>query len=254
MRPPRFSDLARFRVHDILLVSSLYDSFILAEDGELDEVILREFLDLNVRHTPGITHVSTAAEALALAWDTARYNLIIASTFLGDMSAAALARRLRDSGVDTPVVALAYDMRDVAHLSAQTAAGGSAIEAVFLWQGDVRLVPAIVKSIEDRRNVARDTGEFGVQAILVIEDHVRYYSSFLPTIYAELTHHAQRLMPESVNLSHRLMRLQAQPKVLLCRSYEEAWQYFDEYQENILGVISDIEFPKKGVIAPDAGF
>ncbi|HYM21925.1 MAG TPA: PEP/pyruvate-binding domain-containing protein, partial [Vicinamibacterales bacterium] len=253
MRPPRFSDLARFRVHDILLVSSLYDSFILAEDGELDEVILREFLDLNVRHTPGITHVSTAAEALALAWDTARYNLIIASTFLGDMSAAALARRLRDSGVDTPVVALAYDMRDVAHLSTQTGAGGTPMDGVFLWQGDVRLVPAIVKSIEDRRNVARDTGEFGVQAILVIEDHVRYYSSFLPTIYAELTHHAQRLMPESVNLSHRLMRLQAQPKVLLCRSYEEAWQYFDEYQENILGVISDIEFPKKGVIAHDAG-
>src|SRR5438094_8829506 len=112
MRPPRFSDLARFRVHDILLVSSLYDSFILAEDGELHEVILKEFLDLNVRHTPGITHVSTAAEALALAWDKARYNLIIASTYLGDMSASALARRLRESGIDTPVVALAYDMRD----------------------------------------------------------------------------------------------------------------------------------------------
>ncbi|HEY6213152.1 MAG TPA: hypothetical protein VIW45_12755, partial [Vicinamibacterales bacterium] len=192
--------------------------------------------------------MSTAGEALALAWDKARYNLIIASTYLGDMSAAALAKRLRDSGVDTPVVALAYDMRDAAQL-----AGQSPIDAVFLWQGDVRLVPAIVKSIEDRKNVARDTGEFGVQAILVIEDNVRYYSSFLPTIYAEVTHHAQRLMPESVNLSHKLLRLQAQPKILLCRSYEEAWSYFDEYQENILGVISDIEFPRKGVIARDAG-
>ncbi|HMD34095.1 MAG TPA: PEP/pyruvate-binding domain-containing protein, partial [Vicinamibacterales bacterium] len=121
------------------------------------------------------------------------------------------------------------------------------------WQGDVRLMPAIVKSIEDRRNVARDTGEFGVQAILLIEDNVRYYSSFLPTIYAELTHHAQRLMPESVNLSHKLMRLQAQPKILLCGSFEEAWQLFDEYQDNILGVLSDIEFPRRGAIARDAG-
>src|SRR5204862_1417343 len=223
MKLPRFSDLARFRVHDILLVSSLYDSFILAEDGELDEVILEEFLDLNVRHMPGITHVSTAREALALAWDRARYNLIIASTDLGDMSAAALARRLRESGIDTPVVGLAYDMRDVAHLGAHAAVpgGASPIDRVFLWQGDVRLMPAIVKSIEHRRNVARDTGEFGVQAILLIEDNVRYYSSFLPTIYAELTHHAQRLMPESVNLSHKLMRLQAQPKILLCGSFEE---------------------------------
>jgi CheY-like chemotaxis protein len=255
MRPPRFSDLARFRVHDILLASSLYDSFILAEDGELDEVILEEFLDLNVRHMPGITHVSTAREALALAWDRARYNLIIASAHLGDMSAAALARQLRESGVDTPVIALAYDMRDVAQLGAHAGSSpdASPIDRVFLWQGDVRLVPAIVKSIEDRRNVARDTGEFGVQAILLIEDSVRYYSSFLPTIYAELTHHAQRLLPESVNLSHKLMRLQAQPKILLCGSFEEAWQLFEEYEDNILGVISDIEFPRHGAIARDAG-
>src|SRR5438477_1449593 len=109
MRFPRISDLARFRVHDILLVSSLYDSFILAEDGELQEVILKEFLDLHVRHTPGITHVSTVEEALALAADRSRYNLVIASADIGDTSATMLARRLREAGIDTPVVALAYD-------------------------------------------------------------------------------------------------------------------------------------------------
>src|SRR5438445_8424346 len=149
MRAARFSDLARFRVHDILLVSSLYDSFILAEDGELDEVILKEFLDLNVRHTPGITHVSTAREAIALAWDRARYNLIIASTHLGDMSAVAFARRLRESGIDTPVVAVAYDMRDVAHVSVPESLTDSPIDRVFLWQGAVRLVPAIAQALDE---------------------------------------------------------------------------------------------------------
>ena len=117
VRFPRLSDLARFRVHDILLVSSLYDSFILAEDGELHEVILKEFLDLNVRHTPGVTHVSTADEALALARDRARFNLIITSAYLGDLSADRLARRLREHGIETPVVALAYDMREVGRLA-----------------------------------------------------------------------------------------------------------------------------------------
>jgi CheY-like chemotaxis protein len=252
MRLPRFSDLTPFRVHDILLVSSLYDSFILAEDGELHEVILKEFLDLHVRHTPGIMHVSTAREALALAADQSRYNLIIASADIGEMSASALARRLRAAGIETPLIALAYDMREVAQFSSGGAP--SAVDRVFLWQGDVRLVPAIVKYVEDRRNVAHDTGEIGVQAILVIEDNVRYYSSFLPTIYAELTQHAHSLMPEGVNLSHRLMRLQAQPKILLCGSYEEAWRYFTDYEENILGVISDVEFPRDGRIARDAGF
>jgi CheY-like chemotaxis protein len=251
MKFPRFSDLARFRVHEILLVSSLYDSFILAEDGELHEVILKEFLDLNVRHTPGITHVSTADEAVALAADPGRYNLIIASSYLGDMSARALADRMRQVGIDTPVVVLAYDVREVAQLLEPR--GPSPLDRVFLWQGDVRLVPAIVKYIEDRRNVVHDTGQFGVQAILVIEDNVRYYSSFLPTIYAELMHHAHSLVPEGVNLSHKLMRMQAQPKILLCGSYEEAWQYFVDYEEHILGVISDIEFPRDGQIARDAG-
>ncbi len=229
----------------------MYDSFIIAEDGELQEVILKEFLDLNVRHTPGITHVSTAADALAIAGDRARYNLVIASTYLGDTSAEGLAQRMRDAGIDTPVVALAYDMREVAQFAAS--GRSSALDRTFLWQGDVRLVPAIVKYIEDRQNVAHDTGAAGVQAILVIEDNVRYYSSFLPTIYAELMQYAHKLVPEGVNLSHKLMRLQAQPKILLCGSYEEAWRYFDAYEDNILGVISDVEFPRDGRMTRDAG-
>jgi CheY-like chemotaxis protein len=250
-RLPRFSDLARFRVRDILLVSSLYDSFILAEDSELQEVILKEFLDLNVRSTPAITHVPTAGEALALARDRARYDLVIASAYVGDTSAITLARQLREAGVEAPVVALAYDMHEVGELKA--AGGPSPLDRVFLWQGDVRLLPAIVKSVEDRVNVVHDTGSLGIQAILVIEDNVRYYSSFLPTIYAEMMHHAHSLVPEGVNLSHKLMRLQAQPKILLCSTYEEAWRDFLDYQENILGVISDIQFPKDGEVAADAG-
>ncbi|HYV42722.1 MAG TPA: histidine kinase, partial [Thermoanaerobaculia bacterium] len=250
-RLPRFSDLARFRVRDILLVSSLYDSFILAEDSELQEVILKEFLDLNVRSTPAVTHVPTAGEALALARDRARYDLVIASAYVGDTSAITLARQLREAGVEAPVVALAYDMHEVGELKA--AGGPSPLDRVFLWQGDVRLLPAIVKSVEDRVNVVHDTGSLGIQAILVIEDNVRYYSSFLPTIYAEMMHHAHSLVPEGVNLSHKLMRLQAQPKILLCSAYEEAWRDFLDYQENILGVISDIQFPKDGQVAADAG-
>ncbi len=247
----RLSDLSRFRVRDILLVSSLYDSFVLAEEGELQEVILKEFLDLNVRHTPVVTHVPTASEALARARNGARYDLVIASINLGDTSAMALARRLREAGIDTPVVALAYDMREVGEVKAESTP--SPLDRVFLWQGDVRLVPAIVKYVEDRRNVVHDTGVLGIQAILVIEDSVRYYSSFLPTIYTELVHHARSLLPEGVNLSHKLMRLQAQPKILLCGTYEEAWQYYVDYEKNILGVISDIEFPWDGRVAGNAG-
>ena len=246
-----FQDLAHHRVENILLVSSLYDSFILAEDGQLNELILDEFLTLELRHVPSLTRVSSGAEALILARERGRFNLIITSMHVGDMNALTLARLVRQAGLDTPVVLLAYDSRELADFMARYDTAD--LDRVFLWQGDVRILLAIVKLVEDRLNVAHDTGLMGVQAIIVIEDTVRYYSSFLPVIYAELMRQAYRLVPESINLSHRLMRIQARPKILLCETYEEAWHYFSEYQENILGVISDVEFPRGGVLWEEAG-
>ncbi len=137
------------------------------------------------------------------------------------MSVVELAAELARRGSRLPVIALAYDVRDLAGPSDLPG-----VDRVFLWQGDVGILPAIVKYVEDRQNVAADTGEMGVQAIILIEDSVRYYSSFLPVIYSELMRHSQSLVPEGINLSHKLMRLQARPKILLCTSFEEAWGYF----------------------------
>ncbi len=246
-----FQDLSPYRVHDILLVSTLYDSFILAEDGRLGEAILNEFLRLDLRHTPGLTRVSTGAEAIALARREPRHNLILTSMQVGDMTAAELGRAARAAGLTVPVVALAYDGRDVARAAATGEI--AEVDRVFLWQGDARILLAIVMYIEDKLNVAVDTGEMGVQAILLIEDSVRFYSSYLPVLYAELLRHSHSLAPEGVNLSHKLMRIKARPKILLCGTFEEAWRCFEQYETNVLGVISDIEFPRGGRLVPEAG-
>jgi CheY-like chemotaxis protein len=238
-------------VQEILLVSSLYDSFTLSEDGQLNELVLSEFLDLNLRHPPTITRVSTGAEAIARATSDDRFNLIISSMQVGDAHAAALTRRLRDAGVTTPVAILAYDARSVADFF--TSYGTLDLAGVFLWQGDARILPAIVKLVEDAENVDHDTVEVGVQVIILIEDNVRFYSSYLPVIYSELMSHALRLVPEGINPAHKLMRLQARPKILLRRTFEEAWDTFNRYEENVLGVISDIEFPKNGELSREAG-
>ena len=174
----------QYRVQDILLVSSLYDSFILAEDGQLNERILAESLELNLRHIPGVTRVSTGDEALALARKEPRFNLVITSMHVGDMDAIDLARRLKDEGLKAHVVLLAYDHRELTRFLERRDV--SVLDGIFLWQGDVRILLAIVKFIEDRMNVAHDTGVEGVQAIILIEDNIRSYSSFLPVIYTEL--------------------------------------------------------------------
>ena len=247
-----FQDLMPFRVQDILLVSSLYDSFTLQEDGRLNELILGEFLELSLHHPPGLTHVSSGAEALARAAAEPRFNLILTTIQLGDMDASQLAREVKTRGLDVPVVVLAYDNNERKEFMAQRDV--SDIERIFLWQGNARILVAIVNYIEDKRNVAHDTSTVGVPVILLVEDNVRYYSSFLPTIYTELIHQSERLISEGINLSHKLVRMRARPKILLCSTFEDAWELFTRYRPFLLGLISDVEFPRGGQMTRGAGF
>jgi CheY-like chemotaxis protein len=247
-----FQDLMPYRVQDILLVSSLYDSFTLQEDGRLNELILGEFLELSLHHTPGLTHVSSGAEALARAEAERRFNLILTTINLGDMDASQLAREVKRRGIDAPVVVLAYDNHERKEFMARREI--SDIERIFMWQGNARILVAIVKYIEDKRNVEHDTAAVGVPVILLVEDNVRYYSSFLPTIYTELIHQSERLISEGVNLSHKLVRMRARPKILLSSTFEEAWDLFTRYRPWMLGLISDVEFPRAGRVTRGAGF
>ncbi len=247
----RFQDLMRHRVHNILIVSSLYDSFILEEDGRFDERLIMEYAELNLVHMPRITRASTGKQALEMIKEQEGFDLIIATMHLGDMHAVEFSREIRINASDTPIVLLTYDYRELKDLHKSHSV--SDFEKIFLWQGDFRILLAIVKLIEDRMNLDQDTELVGVQSIILIEDNVRFYSSYLPNIYAELMSHSQSVLSEGVNLSHRIMRMRARPKILLCENYEEAWELFNKYHENILGVITDIEFPRNGFKDPRAG-
>ena len=255
MPPPSglqdFHDLMRYRIMDILLVASPYDSFVLEEAGQIGERVVGEFRNLDLHYGPGLTTVSSGEEALALVQEVSRFNVIVSGLQLPDMDGAELARRAKELKVDIPVVLLAFDAREVKDFVQHHDL--SNIDRIFLWQGDARILLAIVKYVEDRRNVVHDTETMGVQVIILIEDNVRYFSSFLPAIYAELLHHSRRLISEGVNVSDRIMRMRARPKILLCSNFEEAWQVFCAFQDNILGIISDIEFPAEGALSKTAG-
>lgn len=247
-----FQDLMARRVNEIILVSSLYDTFILREDGRLSDLILGEFLELNLHHTSGLTHVSSGEEALRLAAEQPdRYNLIVTAVNAGDMDAAELARRARTAVPPTPVILLAYDGGSLNDFMSHRPV--SDLERIFLWPGDAHILLAVIKYMEDKWNVEHDTGEAGVPIILFIEDNIRYYSSFLPMMYREVIRHSQSVISEGCNVSDKILRMRARPKILLCTSWEEAMSYFDRYPEEILGVISDIEFPRNGRLDREAG-
>jgi len=247
----RFQDLLRYKVHNILLVSSIYDSFILAEDGRLYESLITEYMGLNLTDPPSITRVSSGGEALSMIQTEKRFDLVITSLRLEDMGALDFARKAREAGVTIPIVLLTYDASALSELTSNY--DTSVFDRVFTWQGDFRILLAIIKSVEDRVNLDHDTKLVGVQSIILIEDNVRFYSAYLPIIYTELMRHTQSLISEGVNPAHRMLRRRARSKILLCTTYEEAWDYFEKYHENVLGVISDMEFPRAGVKDPEAG-
>ena len=247
-----FENLMPFRVQNILLVSSLYDSFILREDGRLNELLIDESLELNLHHVPGITHVSSCAEALDLAKAHPQFNLIVTNLTVGDTNAADLARKVREAGLATPVVVLGYDYREIKNFVARNAI--TDVDRVFLWQGTARILIAIVKYIEDKFNVLHDTRAMGVPVLLVVEDNIRYYSSFLPVIYTELIKQSRRVIQEGINVAHKLVRMQARPKILLSSNFEEAAELVQKYRDYIFGIVSDVEFPWDGKLSPEAGF
>lgn len=246
-----FKNLMRERVNEILLVSSLYDSFILAQDGQIQELIMTEYMELNLHHSPGISRVARASEALWIAENDPRFNLIMTTTNVGDMRVTDFARRIREKGVRAPLALLTYDNRELEEMVARGET--ELFDYVFIWQGDFRILLAIVKLVEDFLNVEHDTRVMGVQVILLVEDNIRFYSSYLPMIYTELMRQSQSLISEGMNVAHQVLRMRARPKILLATKFERAWDLYTKYEKHILGVITDIEYEREGAKDPRAG-
>ncbi len=252
IRVKTFQKLMRFKIRDILLVSSLYDNYLFEEDGRLYELIRSEFQTLNLSHPPEMMHVSSGGEALELLQsDAEHFDLIITTLHIEDMHVIKFAQSVRDAGFDIPMVLLAYDNRERKDLV--TNYDISMFDKIFTWQGDYHLLIGIIKYIEDLRNVENDTLTSGVQSIILLEDSVQFYSVYLPLIYTEILKQSQRLISEGVNLTHRFLRMRARPKILLCTTFEEALTYYEKYQDFVLGIITDVNIRKGNAKETEAG-
>jgi len=226
-----FLQLERRRIRDILVVSSLFDLYLFEEEG------------LHFELTP----VSRGEKALELLRAGHRFDLVITTLHVEDMTPLRLAREIREAGFATPIVLLAYDKRELGEIATRD------FDRVFIWRGDVRLLATIIRNLEDERNVADDTRSFGVPVILVNEDSLRYTSFFLPLLYAEVLHHARRLIGEGVNKVHRALRMRARPKILVSTTWEQAIDSLDRYEAHISGVITDAGFDRGGEHQAQAG-
>ncbi len=249
-----FDILMPFKVKDILLVSSLYDVYSLREDGQLANMVMSEYAELKLSSAPMIKRVDSGKSALEALEET-HFDLVIVFRSLIDFDPAAFSRKAKKLHPDIPVVLLAFHHKELELVREKMgkALKAKAFDKIFFWSGESNILLTIIKSIEDAKNVEIDTSLVGVRVIILVENSVRFYSSFLPLIYTETMRQTSALLSESINSANRLLRMRARPKILLAENFEEAVELFKKYKRYLLGVISDIQFSKGGKINPSAG-
>ena len=59
---------------------------------------------------------------------------------------------------------------------------------------------------------------------------------------------------EALNGHQQTLRMRGRPKIKLARTYEEAVRIFNQYRDNMLGIVSDMSFMHDGVKDPYAGY
>jgi CheY-like chemotaxis protein len=245
-----FNLLMQKRIYKVLLVCSNYDAFMLEEDGRIDEQIFNEYVSLNLRYPPIFLQADSAKKAFEVL-EAENIDLIISLLSIGDIDTFELARRIKEKYPKKPIVVLTYFSREVSlKLEHEDL---TSIDYVFCWLGNADILLAIIKLIEDRMNAEYDVETVGVQAILLVEDSVRYISSYLPNIYKIVLKQSREFMREAHNEHQKMLRMRGRPKILLATNYEDAIILYEKYKNNILGVISDISYKRGGKKDQQAG-
>ena len=250
-RDTPFANLMNKRIYNVLLIATKYDSFMLEDDGRVDEQIFNEYTSLSLRYPPRFTQVTTEEEALN-ELKNRNFELIICMPNMDNRDIFAAASEIKVHYPNIPIVVLTPFSKEVSKRIANEDL--SAIDYVFSWLGNSELLLAIIKLIEDKMNAPDDTASVGVQIILLVEDSIRFYSSALPHLYKFVLEQSQMFAKEALNDHQRTLRMRGRPKIKLARNYAEAVRIFDQYRDNMLGIISDMSFMHNGVKDPYAGY
>ena len=234
-----YQDLMLHRVHEILLISSPYDAYILEQDGKLTEQILTEYIGMNLSYAPRVWNVSSGKQAFEML-SKRKFDLVIIMMRIADINSISLGSKIRSQFPKKPIILLAFDESEIKRIPIEKL---NIFDQVFIWFGDSNVFPALIKLIEDKKNISRDTRKADVRSILVVEDTPQHYSSLLPFLYREIIYHTKELINQSLNDTQKLLHMRARPKIILCTNYEEAIKFIKKYHLNLLGVISDMRFP-----------
>ena len=247
-----FQELMPNKVKEVLLFATLYDAYSIEREGQFSDKIFGEYLQLNLYAAPRFTSVNTPEDVVPTI-NTRHFDLVIIMAGVDKEMPIKVAELVHTNKPRIPILLLVNNNNDVGYFK-RSAALFPAIDRVFVWNGNSNVFLTMIKYIEDKRNVARDTVLGGVRIVLLVEDSVKYYSRYLPLLFSSVLTQTQSLVSDnSTDELHKIFKYRARPKVLLVSTYEDAVQIINDYKDYLLCVISDVKFEKEGVDDENAG-
>ncbi len=250
MKDTAFQDLMQRRIFNVLLIASPYEAFMMEEDGRVEEQLYFEYVKLNLSSPPRVTQVSSYEKAFEVLREKP-FDLVVTMPGNDISETIRRASEVKDLYPDMPIIVLTPFSKEVSRRLADEDL--SKIDYVFSWLGNVDLLLGIIKLLEDKMNADNDINTVGVQAIMLVEDSVRFYSSILPYLYKFLLKQSMEFSTEALNEHEQMLRMRGRPKVVLARDYEEAVALYQRYKKNMLGVVTDVSFMRDGKKDSTAG-
>jgi DNA-binding NarL/FixJ family response regulator len=247
-----YHNLMQFKVKEILLVSTLYDAYILENEDRFFEQSMGEVYHLNLSSLPSITGTSSPEDTLELL-ENRGFDLVILMMGINNTIHIELSKKIKEKYPDLPIFLLLNNNSNIRFFENQSRKL-STIDRIFVWNGDSKIFFTMVKYAEDKMNAENDTKIGNVKVILLVEDSAEYYSRYLPVLYSIIFEQTEKLIADvNNNEFNKIARMRARTKVLLASNYEEAIDYFSRYKDYVLCVISDVKFKKNNELYDKAG-
>ncbi|HET6557191.1 MAG TPA: PEP/pyruvate-binding domain-containing protein [Prolixibacteraceae bacterium] len=247
-----FQELMPTKVKEVLLLATLYDSYSIVREGQFNDKIFGEFLQLNLYTYPRFTSVNSEEDALRMV-KARDFELVIIMVGVDKNIPILAANAIYKLKPSLPILLLVNNNGDLRYFQTSSQKIES-IDRVFVWNGNSNVFLAMIKYIEDKNNVEEDTSNGNVRVILLVEDSIQYYSRYLPMLYTNIMTQTQNLVEDkSADELHTILKMRARPKVILVSNYEEAVHMINKYKDYLLSVISDVKFQRNGVEDENAG-
>jgi hypothetical protein len=247
-----FQELMPYKVKEVLLLATLYDSYSIVREGQFTDKIFGEFLQLNLYAYPRFTSVNSEQDAVRMI-KARDFDLVIIMVGVDKNIPVRAADALYKIKPQIPILLLVNNNGDLRYFQTSSTKIES-IDRVFVWNGNSNVFLAMIKYIEDKKNVEEDTKNGNVRVILLIEDSIQYYSRYLPMLYTNIMTQTQNLVEDkSADELHKILKMRARPKVILVSNYEEAVLIINKYKNHLLSVISDVKFQRNGIDDEEAG-